>query len=534
MRRALCLAGAAVTLALTPVAADASTYCVGEVTGAECSADYPATGTGLQSAIDAADTNLDISGTPDTVRIGPGSYSTPEGFRTIGGDLSIVGSGPATVLSSTGGTESDTVLALKPTGTPSAGVSNLQIQLTGLRAQAIWDFQQVADVHIGGPGTIFDKGIRLPAGGRVARVLIDAAHVSTGSAAIVATSGVIEDTVIRVDATGPGYASGIFADAIEPPSVYALTVRHVSLLGDGSAKSIGVLIQGQRSEAGVNAEAVHVRDSLVHRFEFAFAREGQSGAPGPGCTPTCFAGLADVDTRYSSFSPTSVTEEGPGTTSTGPGNLADPQPNLAADGSPQAGSPLIDAGDPAAAEGSDSATDISGHPRILGGRRDIGAFEFLPPAAIAPGTTPTTSAQGMQPLPPAPHRAPVVSGLSLTHARFRVGALPRRGTTIRFTVSEAVTYTLRVERVLHGRITTRTGKAPTCRPVAHKHGRRCTIYRRVMSATGTAAGGPVSVAFPGRTGSQRLRPGSYRLTVEAHDATGAVAQARRIGFTVQR
>jgi len=70
--------------------------------------------------------------------------------------------------------------------------------------------------------------------------------------------------------------------------------------------------------------------------------------------------------------------------------------------------------------------------------------------------------------------------------------------------------------------------------VAHKHGRRCTIYRRVTSANGTAAAGPVSVAFPGRVGSQSLRPGSYRVTVEAHDATGAVAQARRIGFTVQR
>ena len=531
MRRALCLVGAAVTLALTPAAVDASTYCVGEVTDAECNAGYPATGAGLQAAIDDADNNLDISGTPDTVRIGPGSYSALHGFRTIGGDLSIVGSGPATVLSSTGGTSNDTVLALKPTGTPSAAVRNLQIQLTGLGAEAIWDFQQVADVHIGGPGTIFDKGIRLPAGGRVTRVLIDPAHVRTISSAIVATSGVIEDTVIRVDAApGPGHAFGIVAESVEPPSVYALTLRHVSLLGNGSAKSIGVLIQGRRSEAGVNTEAVHVRDSLVHGFEFAFAREGQLGAPSAGCEPICFAGLADIDTRYSSFPPASVTEAGPGTIGTGPGDLADPPPDLAADGSPQAGSPLIDAGDPAAAEGGDSATDISGRPRILGGRRDIGAFEFLPVAAIGPGTTPTPSAPGTPP----PHPAPVISGLSLTHARFRVGALPRRGTTIRFTVSAAVTYTLRVERVLHGRITTHTGKVPVCLPEAHKHGRRCTIYRRVTSATGTAAAGPVSVAFPGRVGSHAPRPGSYRVTVEAHDATGAVAQARRIGFTVLR
>ena len=207
MRGPLCLLAAFVAILLVPGSAAASNYCVGAVAVAECAGSYPATGAGLQAALDDADNNADIGGTPDTVRIGPGSYSALHGFRTLGGDLSIVGSGQTTVLSSTGGSSSDTVLALKLGGAPSAAVRNLQIQLTGVGAEAIWDFREVADVHIGGPGTIYDKGIRLPGGGRITRVLIDAAHVTSFSSAIVASSGVIEDSLIRVDAPpGPGRA----------------------------------------------------------------------------------------------------------------------------------------------------------------------------------------------------------------------------------------------------------------------------------------------------------------------------------------
>jgi hypothetical protein len=529
MRGPLCLLAALLAILLVPGSAAASNYCVGAVTVAECAFSYPATGAGLQAALDDADNNADIGGTPDTVQIGPGSYSALHGFRTLGGDLSIVGSGQTTVLSSTGGSSSDTVLALKLGGAPSAAVRDLQIQLTGVGAEAIWDFREVSDVHIGGPGTIYDKGIRLPSGGRITRVLIDAAHVTSFSSAIVASSGVIEDSLIRVDAPpGPGRAFGILADPAEPSGTSNLTLRNVSILGDGSEKSVGLISQGSRSEVGVNTESVHVRDSLIHGFEYALARQGQSGTPSGGCEPKCFEGLANIDIRYSSLALAPALEAGPGATSTDQGNLADPPPGLDLNGSPQAGSPLIDAGDPASPEPGDSATDLAGHARVLNGRRDIGAFEFVPLPA-----TPSPSPSGPSnnnPLPP-PHAAPVISGLTLSHTRFRPGSPPKRGTAINFTISAPVDYTLRIDRVLGGHLRRSHGKS-LCRLAARAHGQRCRLYRRQSTLTRATGVGFVSVAFSGRIGSKRLRPGLYRLTVEAHDAAGANALARRVSFTI--
>jgi hypothetical protein len=528
MRGPLCLLAA--LLVLVPGSAAASNYCVGAVAVSECAGSYPATGAGLQSALEDADNNADIGGTPDTVRIGPGSYSAVHGFRTIGGDLSIVGSGPTTVLSSSGGTANDTVLALKLGGTPAAAVRDLQVQLTGTQAEAIWDFSEVADVHIGGPGTLFDKGIRLPPGGRVTRVLIDPAHVSSG-AAIAATNGVIEDSLIRVDRpAGSGYAFGIVASSLSPAGTYALSVRHVSILGDGSPKSIGLIVEGRRSEAGVVTEAVHLRDSLIHGFEYALDREGTPGTPSVGCTPVCFEGLANIDIRYSSLALTPAIDEGPGATSTDQGNLADPPPGLDLNGSPQAGSPLIDAGDPAAPEPGDSATDLAGHARVLNGRRDIGAFESIPlPATSSPSPSPTGPSNN-NPTPPA-HVAPVISGLTLSHTRFRPGSAPKHGTAIHFTISAPVTYTLRIDRVLGGHLRRSHGK-PLCSLATPVRGRRCRLYRRQSTITGVTQAGLVGVAFSGRIGSKRLRPGLYRLTVEARDGIGASAQARRISFTI--
>src|SRR4051794_25803898 len=87
-----------------PGIARATTYCVGNP-GGPCDGTYPATGDGLQSAIDAADNDIPVTGVddPDTVHVGPGTYvrSTPGSFHTNGGEISIVGSGRSTELGST-------------------------------------------------------------------------------------------------------------------------------------------------------------------------------------------------------------------------------------------------------------------------------------------------------------------------------------------------------------------------------------------------------------------------------------------------
>ena len=273
-----------------------------------------------------------------------------------------------------------------------------------------------------------------------------------------------------------------------------------------------------------------MRDSLIHGFEYALARQGQSGTPSGGCEPKCFEGIANIDIRYSSLALAPALEAGPGATSTDQGNLADPPPGLDLNGGPQAGSPLIDAGDPASPEPGDSATDLAGHARVLNGRRDIGAFEFIPlPATPSPSPSPISPAKESS--TPPPHVAPVISGLTLSHARFRPGSPPKRGTAIHFTISVPVTYTLRIDRVLAGHLRSSHGK-PLCSPFTRARGRRCRLYRRQSTLTGISQAGLVGVAFSGRIGSKRLRPGLYRLTVEARDGTGANALARRVSFTI--
>ena len=80
------------------------------------------------------------------------------------------------------------------------------------------------------------------------------------------------------------------------------------------------------------------------------------------CVSNCFDGLANADSRYSSFALASIKRTGPGAFAAGPGDLADPEPLLSADGGLLSGSPLTNAGDPAGPEAGDSVTDLAGNP----------------------------------------------------------------------------------------------------------------------------------------------------------------------------
>lgn len=536
MRVPAVLLGAFVALVLAPTLAAASTYCAG-TSGGDCSATYPATGAGLQQALDAADLGVDIGGTPDTVRIGPGTYGAANGFRTLGGDLSIVGAGESTILTSTGPPTPETavVLALKGGGTAAASVRSIQVLLTSpVQAGGIFMFREVADVHIGGPGTLVDDAIQLPDGGRVTRTRIDPAAFKSGIG-IDAASGVIEDTFMRVHVAAPAdRANGVigYGDATIPSRV--LTLRHVTLLGDGSPSTVGVRATTEPSNATVVSESIQVRDSVVRGFGFDLSRQGHAGDPSPGCKSLCKDAVAAIESRYSSLASAPAEESGAGALTAGPGVLSDPEPGLAADGTIQAGSPLINAGDPAGPEAGDSATDLAGNERIQVGRRDIGALEspfapVVPPVPITPG--------GSVPV----HRAPVISALTLSHRRFRVGAPPRRGTRISLRLSAPAALSLRVDRVLAGRRLVRRGKPAVCRlsrrVKAHKaasRGKPCRIYRKVGTLRRAQAGGAISIAFSGRFGRTALPAGAYRLTVDARDGTGAAATPKRITFTIVR
>lgn len=128
-------------------------------------------------------------------------------------------------------------------------------------------------------------------------------------------------------------------------------------------------------------------------------------------------------------------------------------------------------------------------------------------------------------LEPPDTTTPVVSGLSLSAKIFRVGrsqtpAIAKRvpvGTKIRFTLSEAATVTLKIERASAGRRS--AGKCVRPRKSLRRK-RKCTRYTTAGTLTRTGPAGANSVSFSGRIGRKALKPGAYRVVVTAVDAAG--------------
>ena len=317
MRAWMCLVGMVVAFALASSTAAASTYCAG-VSGADCAVSYPATGAGLKSALGAADTNIDIGGTPDAVRIGPGTYAAAAGFTTTGGDISIVGAGESTILTAADvGGPTDAIVLSVVGGSTAVSVSHLQIRMAGAAQDGgIWNFREISDVHIGGPGTLRDAGILLPsAGGRVTRALIDPAGMYR-AAAIIGKSMTVEDTLIRVPGDGgPFETFGVLADGPLAPGSTDVALRHVTILGNGAPNAIGIRMQPTRSSAGTTSASVHLRDSLLHGLGTPLALVGQAADTGSTpCKGNCYDALANGDSHYSSLAVASITRLDPAPT----------------------------------------------------------------------------------------------------------------------------------------------------------------------------------------------------------------------------
>src|SRR4029453_15113457 len=83
----------------------------------------------------------------------------------------------------------------------------------------------------------------------------------------------------------------------------------------------------------------------------------------------------------------------PGSLFNGAGNInADPLFASATDYHPLAGSPLADTGDPSP---SSDTLDLDGNPRVVNGRRDIGAYELQPAPPAPPGGGAPAPASGV-------------------------------------------------------------------------------------------------------------------------------------------
>jgi hypothetical protein len=172
-----------------------------------------------------------------------------------------------------------------------------------------------------------------------------------------------------------------------------------------------------------------------------------------------------------------------------------------------------------------AATDQRGVPRPQGPACDAGAFELTPP-------------------PPPDIVAPVFSLASLSNKVFAVdpkgtaevsvaakSKKPKRGTTFRFTLSEAGRVVFTIERRTVGR-----NVAKKCRKLTRKNSKRphCTLYLRAGRFAANGAAGPNRHKFSGRIGRKSLKPGRYRARLVAADSAGNKSKPVLIAFEVVR
>jgi len=132
----------------------------------------------------------------------------------------------------------------------------------------------------------------------------------------------------------------------------------------------------------------------------------------------------------------------------------------------------------------------------------------------------------------------VISGARFRPRRFVVGrrstaltAKLRRGSTLRFKLSERARVTISFERGVRGR---RKGKRCVA-PGAAPGGRPCKRFvrvRRIRSLRRNGRAGANKIRFSGRLRGRPLRAGLYRAVLRATDTGGLKAKPRRAPFKI--
>jgi hypothetical protein len=141
----------------------------------------------------------------------------------------------------------------------------------------------------------------------------------------------------------------------------------------------------------------------------------------------------------------------------------------------------------------------------------------LPSAAVAEAPKPEAPKAGVD------TAAPVLSAVSLSRRRFRLGRAPTalaaraevaRGTVLRFSSSEAGTLSVAITRLRAAG----KKKAKALKPLA-------TLTRTIGAGAG-------HLAFSGRIARKPLRPGRYALSLTATDAAGNASTPTRLAVTI--
>ncbi len=173
---------------------------------------------------------------------------------------------------------------------------------------------------------------------------------------------------------------------------------------------------------------------------------------------------------------------------------------------------------------------------------------FTTTTSPAAETPPVNPPAGPVPTPPGPTAtadtsAPSISGLGLTRNPFVVGGARtpisavttstkhRKGTTLKYSLSEAATVRIVIARRRAGR---RSGARCVAATRKLRRAKRCTRFSTNGTLTRASHQGANRVAFSGRISSKALRAGRYRARMIATDAAMNSSAPKTITFTVVR
>ncbi len=414
-----------------PAVASAQTYCVDDPTCVGTPVPGLEPGETLKNALELAG-----EGGSNTVDLGPGIYSETGGFTYTGTEpVTIHGAGSgATLLTRSAATERD-VLKVEGPGS----VSDLAIeipegdeQMAGL---ALEEGGLASELLVGAQGNTGNRyGVRLRHGGTVMKSTIKVPNgtavygyetIAVSDSLLEATFGVevyysaaatvarcrilveepgtgvstyasnatVEDTLIDIGGAFQGY--GVYAQGFASgPDETVL--RNTTIVGTAGPSTYGVDAYAEHQQS----VSVRLDDSIIDGVQHTF-RQTASEA---GST-------ASVTSHYSSYDTAGDEQESEmGAAEPSPPTDLDPvstepdflHPVEGTEGFEEAnwrlapGSPLIDAGAPGSLGGEESTTDLAGNPRLVHGRRDVGAYEYQWTAPTVHASASATSAASGQ------------------------------------------------------------------------------------------------------------------------------------------